>query len=553
MRRVGIFLLAVIALVAMVSPVSAQPKVTITGLVDNVTSWTKNLSIVDQNPARSNDQEWYARTRVRPDITAEVGTTKFVLGLEIDATWGQTANQDVSTCLGAACSANPGVAQRFGNTHGWDLNTDAQGVIEIKWAYTEFDLPIMPVPTRIRLGAQPWEAGYKNAVLAQGDFAGIHVTNQWAPMIKSNFTFAQIEESSTGPQDNFIRGDDFAIVMSVEITPFKGLDIRPIFSYANYLGPTSTSSRAARGGVAVGAAVFPLCPGTTGPGTGSCVPADLGGKTAVEDRFTIGVDTRWRFGPFSLDPTIMYQFGKRDQLTGTGMSSLQKDAWLVDISGGWQAGPLLIEGRGAYVTGNQAKDRIDIGQSRLRYYEPISTDSGYWGTWGEIWALNIDYFNALRNGNNGVLPLNGISYDKYGLIRVGARASYALTPAFTLRAATMANWTAQPVETMNSTLTAAAGLTPCAGLGNGAAFANCGAQVAAKNGDSQFLGTEVNLGFQWRFVPNVALDVVASYMWAGNALATNTTTVAPSGVAVTTNGRDPQDVMAVTARVRYTW
>ena len=51
MRRVGIFLLAVIALVAMAGPVSAQPKVTITGFVDNITSWDKNMSVADINPA----------------------------------------------------------------------------------------------------------------------------------------------------------------------------------------------------------------------------------------------------------------------------------------------------------------------------------------------------------------------------------------------------------------------------------------------------------------------------------------------------------------------
>jgi hypothetical protein len=75
--------------------------------------------------------------------------------------------------------------------------------------------------------------------------------------------------------------------------------------------------------------------------------------------------------------------------------------------------------------------------------------------------------------------------------------------------------------------------------------------VHAKNGDSQYLGTEINLGFQWRFAPNVALDMVGAYMFAGNALATHLTTNTATGIA--TSGRDPQDVMAVTARVRYSW
>jgi hypothetical protein len=540
--------LVAIALVAMVGPVSAQPKVTITGFVDNVTSWTNNMSVVDINPARTGDKEWYARTRVRPDITAEVGTTKFVLGLEIDETWGQTGNAGkIGSCGGTATGAagtQCSFPQRSGATAGWDLNTDTQGVIEIKWAYTEFDMPIIPVPTRFRLGAQPFEAQYKLAALANGDFAGVHMTSQLAPMAKLNLTYAMPEESSTGPKDGFIRGDDMVFIGSVEITPFKGLDIRPIFSYANFIGVTSTSARQARGGVGTGAGIYQTCPGTTGPGTGACT---VGSSSAIEDRFTVGVDARWRFGAFSLDPTVFYQFGSRDQIRGGVPDNLKRDAWFVDIRGGWQAGPLLLELAAIYTTGNKAEDRIEIHpdvvgssgatrgrrSSRIKFYEPIDTDTSYYAGWAEIWALGIDYFNILRSGATGLNPGVAIGYDKYGLIRLGARGSYALTPAFTVRTAVTANWTAEEVDT-SSTLAAGTGLTP-----------------GDANGDARFLGTELNLGFQWRFVPNVALDVVGSYMFSGNALATHTAANTFSGVVQ--NGRSPQDVTAVTARVRYSW
>ena len=56
------------ALFAMAGPVSAQPKVTITGFVDNITTYTRNMSNVENNYARTRDIEWYSRTRVRPDI-----------------------------------------------------------------------------------------------------------------------------------------------------------------------------------------------------------------------------------------------------------------------------------------------------------------------------------------------------------------------------------------------------------------------------------------------------------------------------------------------------
>jgi hypothetical protein len=536
MKRVGIFVLVVLALVAMTTAdVSAQPKVTITGFVDTVTSWTSNMSVVDINPARTGDREWYTRNRIRPDITAEVGTTKFVLGLEIDSVWGQTGAQDTNVCLGAACPAAVGgaasTAQRSGATSGWDLNTDTQGIIEVKWAYTEFALPIIPVPTVFRVGAQPWQAQYKLAALANGDFAGVHVTNQWSPMFKSNFTYAQIEESSTGPKDGFFRGEDFAMIASLEITPFKGLDIRPIISYANFVGVTNGAARQARGGVGTGAGVFHTCPGTTGPGTGACTAAGSG--SAIEDRYTVGIDARWRFGAFSLDPTFFYQFGSREQITGGVAQEVGMNAWLLDVRGGWQAGPLLLEAAFIYTTGNEAGDRIDLSQSNINYYQPISTDTSFYGGWAEIWALGIDYFNIIRSGAAGLNPGVAIGYDKYGLMRIGARASYALTPSFTVRVAANANWTAEDVDT-SSTLAAGTGLTP-----------------GDATGDTSYLGTEINLGFQWRFVPNVALDVVGSYMFAGNALATHLTANAFSGVAQ--SGRNPDDIKALTARVRYSW
>jgi hypothetical protein len=514
MRRVGILFLAVVALIAMTAPVSAQPKVTITGFVDNITSWTHNMNHEDSNPARNGDKEWYARTRVRPDITAEVGTTKFVLGIELDYAWGQVGPTDGSF---------GGGGQKFGTTSGFDQNTDVAGILEIKWAYTEFQVPLIPVPSILRVGAQPTAQHYKGGVLHHGDMVGVHSSTTISPMFRLHLTYAQIEEESTGTRDAFTRGEDWAFIGSVEITPFKGLDIRPIYAFFTAEGTTG-QARLGRGGVANAVGTFPL--------------------TARENRHTLGVDARWRAGAFTFEPTVFYQFGDRDLMVGARQLEQTRSAWFVDLRGGWQAGPLLVEGAVIYTTGNKAEDAVDQGAD-MDFYEPISTDSGFYGGWAEIWALNIDYFNSLRPRVGGLNTITAIGYDKYGLMRLGARASYALTPAFTLRTAVTANWTAEEVDTASS-LTNAAGLLP----GDCTNRAAAGAGTCRDNGDARYLGTEFNVGFQWRFAPNVAFDLVGAYMWAGEALATHLTTGNTGGAR---NGRNPQDVQAVTARVRYSW
>ena len=52
-------------------------------------------------------------------------------------------------------------------------------MFELKWLYTEFEVPFIPVPTVARVGAQPFgsAATYKLAAYANGDFAGVNVVS----------------------------------------------------------------------------------------------------------------------------------------------------------------------------------------------------------------------------------------------------------------------------------------------------------------------------------------------------------------------------------------
>ena len=95
MRRfAGIAVFAVFAPMVFATSAIAQaptPKVTISGLFDQVTSMGRNF--YDGNFARNSDNEWYARTRFRPDMEFAVGRVKAVLGLEIDLMYGQAGSQ----------------------------------------------------------------------------------------------------------------------------------------------------------------------------------------------------------------------------------------------------------------------------------------------------------------------------------------------------------------------------------------------------------------------------------------------------------------------------
>lgn len=517
MRRLLTAVLSVLAIVAVVAPSAdaqapaAAPttKVTISGFIDTVSAYTRNVGIVDLNYATSDDTEWYNRNRLRPDITAELGSTKFVLGLEIDYAWGQTGASDVTA------------PNRSGASAGADLNTDigaaGNSIIEVKWGYVEFGMPGVPWATRVRLGAQPWATTYKQSVLASGDFAGAHFTATLAPPLKFNLSLGQVEESATGSRDGFRNGDDFALITSIEITPFKGLEVRPLYSLFRADGTTSGAARQARGGVATTAAIFP--------------------GRATENRHTIGVDARWTAGPFTFDPTVFFQFGKREIVDGAIGGGRLRDqdirAMLIDLRGGFRTGPLLLEVAGIYTPGNSANEDIRRADTDINYFQAISTDTGYYSGWAEHWALGIDYFTILNSGAAGLNPGVAIGYDKYGLIRVGARASYAVTPAFTVRTGVTANWTDEKVDT-DGTKASATGITP-----------------GDFRGNDRYLGTELNLGFQWRFAPGLAFDMVGAYTFNGDAMETLTATNVNTGQV--RNSQDLKDTQSVIARLRYSF
>ena len=572
-RSVVTAVLAFVFLAMLAPPAFAQapagppaPKVTITGTFDQMTAAGRN--IYDGNFARDNDREWYARTRFRPDFEFAVGRTKAVLGIELDFNYGQTGSNDggfPGNNAGTACGFSGGCKGAGAAGGGLDLNTDVAGLFEIKWIYTEFDLtgkdsllPFIPVLTVARAGGQPFGtiANYK-VYYANGDFAGLDLYTTFAPEIKNHFAYVIVEDQlaggnrlpagTTNTQNRTSRGEDYAFIISPEFTPIKGLDMKPMFSWFHADGVTSANARRN--------AFNQRTIGTTMNGAGAYAgvaePAGVlgapGGDSSMhEQRYTVGLDARWRVGPFGLDPTISYQWGSYDtqaQKTNGTVGKVNGDAsaWLFDVIGSYQLGPLLLEMRGTYSTGNKARDNLALSK---RYYEPLDLDTGFWsGGWLGILGLGVDYFNGGGGANLGMDT--NVGYDRYGRGSFALRATYSLTPSLSFYGVVSPNWTAEKVDTN----------TGCGTLNPSTSQLGCTTRVAIAGsgrpsfaeGDSSYLGTEVNGGFTWRFAPNAAFDLAGYYLFVGSAM----------DQADSLNGaivkRDAKDGYYAAARVRLSF
>jgi hypothetical protein len=527
MRRIAVVLVSVLAVLGMLAPpVLAQqpaaapppppaPKVTITGFVDFVTSIYGNIQ--DNIITNDDDDGWYSRERGVFTLTGEIGKSKAVWAVELDFTNGQGATSN-------------------GTSANFDLDTDVAGFVETKWLYLETPItgpgslmPFIPVATIGRFGAQP-AAGhaYKPGILWSGDFPGMNLVTTWAPNVRSTLTWAQIGEALN---ERTAVSEDWAILASVEWDIFKGLTVKPTYAYASYDGGntgTANLGTEQKGGFSTNAAA-------NAPGLDT-------------KRHYIGGDLRWTTGPFSLQPTFLYSWGTQGVIPGGAAvpagakREVDINTWIFDVIGGFRTGPLNLEGRFAYTPGNEASECVQQigvagatcqGGDDVKYFQAINPGFVYQAGWAEIQASGVDYNLVLQSGGPGVAGGPGgnfrlgqnPSYDKYGRITVALAADYSLTPALTFHAVTNIQWTAEKVDT-NGAL-GAAGLTP-ASVGG-----------ARASGDDSYLGTELDLGFTYRFAPNVAFDLIGAYLWAGEA----------RGLS----GLDPEDVYKISARMRVSF
>lgn len=526
LRILSVALLSLGIVVAVVAPAVAQvpapapaPKVTINGLVDFVVTAYKNWSGAGSaaNPGGfdvtdgGRDQGVYSRQRGIFTITGEVGRSKGVWAIELDYTLGAGLNNAGNAFNGGQNGvAMPGTSANF------DLDTDVASTVETKWLYVETPatgpgsfLPFIPVPSIVRVGAQPGAFHeYKFGLLFGGDFPGVTLRTTWAPNITSAVTYAQIGERLDRVMAPGAT-EDWAVLTSVEWEPMKGLVFKPTYAYASYDGGNCGAGNL----------------GTPGAGGFTTNVCGTPGPTLYTRRHTFGGDMRWTSGPFTIQPTFLYQLGTQQVKTARG-GEVDIRSFIFDTTAGYRVGPLNFETRVMYTPGMDAQHNVQNGAD-VGYYRPINPGFAYMIGWAEIQTTGqIDYTTAMLAGASGLTLRESASYDKYGRIFAALGVDYALTPALKLSGLVNASWTDKKVDT-DGVITAATGLVPL------------------NRGDSRYLGTEFNAGLTYRFAPNMAFDLIGAYFFAGSALDHARVTGGPV--------KDADDVYKVSSRVRITF
>ncbi|MBI3636215.1 MAG: hypothetical protein HY216_08380, partial [Candidatus Rokubacteria bacterium] len=441
MKKFLAVLASVVALLGLAAPAMAQapaPKVTINGLVDFVataySNWSGGLGANCQQSGTNSvpsgstaaigggvpavaagrcsldatlkDTGMYSRERGVFTLTGEIGKSKGVWALELDFTNG----------AGVANGGNPlGTRNQTafpGTTASLDLDTDVPGAVETKWLYLETPvtgpgslMPFIPVSSIMRAGGQPARGHeYKVGILLGGDMPGVTLETTWAPNLRSTVTFVQIGEKL----DKFLapgQAENVAFLGSVEWDVFKGLTVKPTYAYAFIDGGqcgTTNLGLAPKDGVNFntlrGGCVTQFSPNSTnisgfnGSATSQIVGFTNSSLSAAGDfltagpvatvplatrRQTFGGDVRWTSGPFTVQPTFLYQWGTQEipavANTGRGQSlhSVDIRSYIFDTSAGFRTGPLNIEGRFMHTPGMGASQHV-LNGAKVGYYEPIN-------------------------------------------------------------------------------------------------------------------------------------------------------------------------------------
>jgi hypothetical protein len=450
-------LVGVLALVGLVAtPAFADQRLTVTGFIDNHIRYMHNISGNDRDLTIDNDEPFNGRTRGRFFFNVALNeTSKAVLGIELDQTWGQRADNAFAA---------------------FDSGTDNVQTFELKWLYTDLKIPDLPV--RFEVGGLSVQATrLKDLSILHQDVAAVTMRVDAHPQVKLYVWYTQLGENFDdleGALGQRRYGEDYATGITVQTTPIKGLDIDIPFAW-QYIGiddPVTKATSTLR------------------------IPS---AAMANESRFWIGVDARWRYGNFTFSPTFIYNGGTREFNNG---QDSDLSSFLLDVRGAYVVGPFTVTAKFVYTPGNEASDNIDVPGTDINFYQSIAVDTVYRSAdWFEIFGFNIDSTSdALFNLNDPRSIRSNLSFDQFGLIFGAVRGDYKVLPQLTFTAALGFFAAAEKVGRPTRSL----------GLSSPATY--------NYTGRDQYLATEIDAWITYNVIKGTDFDIWFAYAFVGDAL-----------------------------------
>ena len=448
-----------VGLFIMTSAASGDDRLTVSGLVDNIFTFTDNLSLSDrhytslslgtpQNPGQAGDADSlsYAVTRFNLRFTIEgPNNGRAVAQIHADKEWGQSGvlftNEDFnhSGSIGAYGGA-------FAVEGIW-----YEGLIPGTAAKYEIGLPYM--------SAEFGGWGQSNKILNTA-LPGITVSAPFSDTIDTYTFFALTGQDFDGYGPTFQpatasqltgNGDDWAAGTRIQFRVMEGMAVD--------LGYTLHMNEA---GV-----------GMTGDVTRNWIHGKLW----------------YQYGDFSLTPSLTMYLADTDGGNDT-------ESFLLDLRAKYLVGALSLEGRIAYTPASDGD---------------TNRDYGILGVWGI--PQSVQWFALMGNHDNTYL---GPAYtksiqvnlrqDSFGLMHAAAKAAYTLSPQTTLSVA---------VGLFNAADDTAG--VP-GGLKDRKLNGASDGPDAMYAGGSSHVATEVDAWLDYQLYSNASISLWAAYSMSGDAL-----------------------------------
>ncbi len=507
-----VILLAVVGLTA--APAFAA-ELRVTGFFDNTfPHFDSNLSgtLSDQDTTRNSDQLTLGQSRSRLFFNFIASDDlRGVFALEIDQTYGAPRADEV----GSGCVEGEGTfaSEQCGFRNGIDNNA-----LELKHLYVDFRIPQLPIANRIQLGGKPTDyTPLHPLMLYTMDNGGGDLRLDFTDQVSLFLSYAQLEEDL----DRFVGsdkiGEDYITGAALRLRPIDGLDLHLLGVYGHLQAPFDDNL-------------------TGGGGPFNGIARDFANVT-TESRYYLGLDSRYRIGNTSIEPSFIYLLGTRTFCTpGTMINSIgtvipctsqQGGAGSADFRG-YQAqlkllhttGPWLFGAKFAYASGDGANSDINnrgIGsRSDVHGFRTLGVDGSHvFGEWFEILGKSDVDGRSIRTfrrmGEYGHL-------ERFGWMVIGGKAEYKASDNLILEGAAGGFWTAKktgcPAVFRVGSLSG-----PCTGPGS--PLNSSGEPALNFTGDSNFVGWEIDVGLRYTIMPGLTWTPRIGYADYGDAVAAN--------------------------------